>query len=163
MPSQIIKSVPNWFTIGNLLSGIFAITSTMNAYIKIAAIFILLSAVMDFLDGRIARKLKVNSELGVELDSLADVVSFGVAPILLFHTLAVPSLISTLAFIVYPAMGAIRLARFSLKPTVGYFIGIPIPAAGLSMAAMSFFYYSNSLITIILAALMVSPIRVKKF
>ena len=63
------------------------------------SILIFFSAVLDFLDGRIARKLKVNSEFGVELDSLADIVSFGVAPALLFHTIATPSI---LTFGIYP-------------------------------------------------------------
>jgi CDP-diacylglycerol--serine O-phosphatidyltransferase len=60
-------------------------------------------------------------------------------------------------------MGALRLAKFSVKPTVGYFMGIPITLAGLTMAGMGLFLYSNAIITIILAVLMVSPIRVKKF
>lgn len=156
------KAVPNWFTIGNLLCGLFSITSNMNDYLRMSAIFIFLSAFFDLLDGRVARKLKVNSDLGVELDSLADIVSFGVAPAILFHTLSPPSILTLISFMIYPAMGAIRLAKFSVKPTIGYFIGIPITAAGLIMAGMAFFLYSNSYITLILAILMVSPIKVKK-
>lgn len=157
------KTVPNWFTMGNLLCGLFSITFNMSGFMRISALFIFLSAFLDLLDGRIARKLKVNSELGVELDSLADVVSFGVAPALIFHSLSAPSFFTSVAFMFYPAMGALRLARFSVKPTVGYFIGIPITAAGLIMAGMGFFLFSNPFITIILAGLMVSPIKVKKF
>jgi CDP-diacylglycerol--serine O-phosphatidyltransferase len=155
--------MPNWFTIGNLLCGIFSITLNMNGFLQMAALFIFLSAFLDLFDGRIARKLKVNSEFGVELDSLADVVSFGVSPALLFHSLSAPSLLTSLAFMLYPTMGALRLAKFSVKPTVGYFMGIPITLAGLTMAGMGLFLYSNAIITIILAVLMVSPIRVKKF
>jgi CDP-diacylglycerol--serine O-phosphatidyltransferase len=134
----------------------------MNGYVRIAALFIFISAFLDLFDGRVARKLKVNSELGVELDSLADIVSFGVAPALLFHSLSAPSWLTSLAFILFPTMGALRLARFSVRPTVGYFLGIPITFAGLIMAGMSLFLYSNRFITIILAILMVTPIRVKK-
>ncbi|NHM29449.1 CDP-diacylglycerol--serine O-phosphatidyltransferase [Neobacillus terrae] len=163
MPLQVVKTVPNWFTIGNLLSGIFSITLIMNGFFRLAAVFIFLSAFFDLFDGRIARKLKVNSEIGVELDSLADIVSFGVAPAILFHTLSDGSWISSVAFMFFPAMGALRLARFSVKPTVGYFCGIPITLAGLIMAGMGLFLYSNPYITLLLAGLMVSPIRIKKF
>jgi CDP-diacylglycerol---serine O-phosphatidyltransferase len=159
---HIVKAVPNLFTIGNLLCGVFSITLNMSGLLELSSIFIFLSAVFDLLDGRIARKLKVNSELGVELDSLADIVSFGVAPALLFHSIAAPSIFTSLAFILFPTFGALRLARFSVKPTIGYFKGLPIPAAGLPLAGMGFFSYSNAWITILLAFLMVSPIRVKK-
>ncbi|WP_423801009.1 CDP-diacylglycerol--serine O-phosphatidyltransferase [Neobacillus sp. SAB-20_R2A] len=162
MFKHLIKAIPNLFTLGNLLCGVLSITLNMSGFIEVASIFIFFSAVLDLLDGRIARKLKVNSELGVELDSLADIVSFGVAPALLFHSIAAPSILTSLAFILFPMMGALRLARFSVKPTIGYFKGLPIPAAGLPLAGMGFFSYSNAWITLILALLMVSPIRVKK-
>ena len=162
MIGYMVKAVPNIFTMGNLLCGVFSITSNMSGFIELASLFIFLSAVFDLLDGRIARKLKVNSELGVELDSLADIVSFGVAPALIFHSIAAPSLLTSLAFILFPTMGALRLARFSVKPTIGYFMGLPIPAAGLPLAGMGFFSYTNPWITILLAVLMVSPIRFKK-
>ena len=163
MYSQIVKTIPNLFTIGNLLCGVFSITFNMNGFLETASIFIFLSAILDLLDGRIARKLKVNSEFGVELDSLADIVSFGVAPALLYHSIATPSILTSLTFILFPTMGALRLAKFSVKPTIGYFKGLPIPAAGLTLAGMGMFSYSNAWITLILALLMVSPIRVKKF
>lgn len=163
MSIQIAKTVPNLFTIGNLLFGIFSITLNMHGYFRMAAMFIFLSAFLDLFDGRIARKFKVNSEFGIELDSLADVVSFGVSPALLFYSLSEPSILTTLAFMLYPIMGALRLAKFSVKPTIGYFIGIPITFAGLTMAGMGLFLYSNSIITIILAVLMIIPIKVKKF
>ncbi|EEL55115.1 CDP-diacylglycerol--serine O-phosphatidyltransferase [Bacillus cereus] len=163
MFNQLVKVIPNLFTIGNLLCGVFSITLNMSEYLGAASILIFFSAVLDFLDGRIARKLKVNSEFGIELDSLADIVSFGVAPALLFHTIATPSILTSLAFILFPTMGALRLAKFSIKPTIGYFKGLPIPAAGLSLAGMALFSYCNAWITLILALLMVSPIRFKKF
>jgi CDP-diacylglycerol--serine O-phosphatidyltransferase len=157
-----VRAIPNLFTIGNLLCGVFSITFIMNGFLELASMLIFLAAVLDFLDGRIARKLKVNSELGVELDSLADIVSFGVSPALLFHSIATPSILTSIAFILFPTMGALRLARFNVKPTIGYFKGLPIPAAGVSLAGMGLFLYSNTWITILLALLMVSPIRVKK-
>jgi CDP-diacylglycerol---serine O-phosphatidyltransferase len=162
LPSQVLKTVPNFFTIGNLLCGVFSITFIMNGLLQIAALFIFLSAFLDLFDGRIARKLKVNNELGVVLDSLADIVSFGVAPALLFHSLSEPTFYTNVAFILFPTMGALRLARFSVRPTIGYFTGIPITAAGLIMAGMGLFLYSNPFIAIILSGLMITPIKVKK-
>ncbi|MBS4210300.1 CDP-diacylglycerol--serine O-phosphatidyltransferase [Bacillus sp. FJAT-50079] len=162
MLKQLAKVVPNLLTIGNLLCGVLSITFNMSGFLQVASILIFLSATLDLLDGRIARKLKVNSEFGVEIDSLADIVSFGVAPALLFHSIAPPSLLTSLAFFLFPTMGALRLAKFSVKPTIGYFQGLPIPAAGLPLAGMAFFSYSNAWITLILALLMVSPIRIKK-
>jgi CDP-diacylglycerol---serine O-phosphatidyltransferase len=163
LSGQIAKIMPNLFTIGNLLCGIFSITFNMNGYLRMSAFFIFFAAFLDLFDGRVARKLKVNSEFGVELDSLADIVSFGVAPALLFHSLTDASMLRSFAFMLYPAMGALRLAKFSVKPTVGHFIGIPITLAGLTMAGMGLFLYSNPIITIILVILMVSPIKIKKF
>lgn len=159
----ISRSLPNLFTIGNLICGVSAITLNMEGLIREAALVIFLAAFLDLFDGRVARKLKVNSEFGVELDSLADVVSFGVAPALIFHTITPHSFITQIAFILFPTMGALRLARFSAKPTVGHFIGIPITLAGLIVAGMEFFMYTNTWIVLILAILMISPIKVKKF
>lgn len=160
--NHVVKAVPNLFTIGNLLSGVFSITFNMNGYLQQAAMFIFLSVIFDFFDGRLARRLKVNSELGVELDSLADIVSLGVAPALLFYSIEPSSLITTFAFMLYPTMGALRLAKFNVKPTRGVFIGLPITAAGLIIACMAIFLYSNALIMILLSILMVSPIKIKK-
>ncbi|WP_026692324.1 CDP-diacylglycerol--serine O-phosphatidyltransferase [Peribacillus kribbensis] len=162
MFNKITRAVPNLFTMGNLLCGVLSITSNMSGFMEVASVLIFISAFFDLLDGRVARSLKVNSEFGVQLDSLADIVSFGVAPALIFHSLASPSILTSLAFILFPIMGALRLARFNVKPTIGYFSGLPIPAAGLPLAGMGFFLYSNAWITLILAFLMVSPIRVKK-
>ncbi|WP_409292859.1 CDP-diacylglycerol--serine O-phosphatidyltransferase [Peribacillus sp. SCS-37] len=162
MFNKITRAVPNLFTMGNLLCGVLSITSTMSRLIEAASVLIFISAFFDLLDGRVARRLKVNSEFGVQLDSLADIVSFGVAPALIFHSIASPSILTSLAFILFPILGAFRLARFNVKPTIGYFSGLPIPAAGLPLAGMGFFLYSNPWITLILAFLMVSPIRVKK-
>ncbi|MFF3022409.1 CDP-diacylglycerol--serine O-phosphatidyltransferase [Gottfriedia sp. NPDC057948] len=162
MFSQVVKSIPNLLTIGNLICGVLSITLNMSGLIMLSSIFIFIAAIFDLLDGRVARKLKVNSEFGVELDSLADIVSFGVAPALLFHSISAPSILTSLAFILFPTMGALRLAKFSANPTIGFFKGLPIPAAGLPLAGMGMFFYSNAWITLILAFLMVSPIRFKK-
>jgi CDP-diacylglycerol---serine O-phosphatidyltransferase len=162
MLSYIVRSIPNLFSLGNLVCGVFSITFSMNGYYHIASLLIFFAAFLDLFDGRLARKLKVSNQIGVELDSLADVVSFGVAPAILFHTLSSPSWMTSVAFVLYPTMGALRLARFNASPTVGYFVGIPITFAGLLMSLMGLFLYTNPVITIILALLMVSPFRVMK-
>lgn len=162
MSFRVVKWVPNLFTLGNLVCGLFSITFTISGFWRLAALFVFLAAFLDLFDGRLARKLQVTNELGGLLDSLADVVSFGIAPAVLFHTLSRHSWLTSLAFVLYPTMGALRLARFSAKPTIGYFMGVPITLSGLIMAAMGFFLYTNPYITILLAILMVSPIRIKK-
>ena len=125
--------------------------------IYLASIFIAIAAVIDFLDGFVARLLKASSEMGKQLDSLADVVSFGVAPGMIVYQFLRLSFaqqgdgldISTLwlmpAFII-PCAGAYRLARFNIDTEQSFgFKGVPIPAAGLFIAAFPLVYwYSNN-------------------
>ncbi len=160
--SSIRRSIPNAFTLGNLVCGIFSITFAMNEFFTTAAILILLAAACDVFDGKIARMLKVDSPMGVELDSLADIVSFGVAPAILVHSMHHPSVFLTLAFVSFPIAGAWRLGRFNIKPTVGYYMGVPITLAGLLVAVLALFSFSSPVFLLILAILMVSPIRIPK-
>ncbi|SDH16053.1 CDP-diacylglycerol--serine O-phosphatidyltransferase [Aneurinibacillus thermoaerophilus] len=160
--SSIRRSIPNSFTLSNLVCGIFSLTFSMNGYYKMAALLILLAALCDVFDGKLARMLKVDSPMGVELDSLADIVSFGVAPAILIHTMHTPSPLLTIAFIAFPIAGAWRLGRFNIKPTVGYYMGVPITLAGLILAVLALFSFSSPLLMLILAVLMVSPIRIPK-
>ena len=126
--------------------------------IYLASIFICLSAVIDFLDGFVARLLNAPSEMGKQLDSLADVVSFGVAPGLIVYQflrlsyaqqpdgLDINTLYLLPAFII-PCAGAYRLARFNIDPNQSQgFKGVPIPAAGLLIASFPLIYwYSNNM------------------
>lgn len=165
------KQIPNLFTLANLFLGCIAIVYIMQSGLSLsvdvggdnlveipermymASIFIALAAVVDFFDGFIARLLKVPSEMGKQLDSLADVVSFGVAPGLIIYQFLRLSYaqqmggldISTLylmpAFIV-PCAGAYRLARFNIDTEQGYgFKGVPIPAAGIWIASFPLVYW----------------------
>ena len=125
--------VPNLLTLGNLISGCLSMVFVFQEKPMAAIICIGISLLLDFLDGLIARMLQVSSDLGIQLDSLADVVSFGVAPaMMMFDVLSSSSnveIISYLAFI-FPAFGAYRLARFNIQQTnSAYFQGLPIPAA----------------------------------
>src|SRR3984893_14709455 len=128
---MIRNSVPNMFTIGNLFLGIIAIILVFNNNPPLAAMFVIIAMLMDGLDGRLARALNAQSEFGKELDSLSDVISFGVAPAFIMYVVAFndPAVISpAFAWIVtasFPICGALRLARFNVIAGVpGYFIGL---------------------------------------
>lgn len=151
---KIVRQIPNFITSLNLISGSAAIFFAIDGHLVWAAIFICMAALFDFLDGFAARALKAYSEIGKELDSLADVVSFGVAPGAILFTLLEFSmygknnqiheisgkwfewLILFSAFLL-PVFGAIRLARFNTNTSnENFFRGLPIPANGLFWAAM---------------------------
>jgi CDP-diacylglycerol--serine O-phosphatidyltransferase len=162
------RTIPNSFTLSNLVCGIFSISFAMNEYYTMSASLIFLAAILDLFDGKLARMLKVDeNEMGIELDSLADIVSFGVAPAILVYSMLTQntdkaSLLLNLAFIAFPIAGAWRLGRFNVSPTRGYFLGVPITLAGLIVAALAFFGIASPFIMFILAALMVSNIRLPK-
>lgn len=174
------KHIPNIFTLINLFLGCIAIvfalqTETISIYVGedlsshynipeklgIAAFFILAAAIVDFLDGFVARLLKASSDMGKQLDSLSDVVSFGVAPSVILYQLLRTSFIKEEngletsiawllpAFIVACA-AAYRLARFNLDSSQSYgFKGVPVPAAGLFIASFPLIlHYGNSVINV---------------
>lgn len=131
---MIKRHVPNSLTALNLLLGVISIMLTIEGKqnLHLAALLIIAAGLMDGLDGRVARMLKVSSDFGKELDSLADLVSFGVAPALLAYVFGLHEL-TVLGYViggVFAICGAIRLARFNLMNVKGYFLGLPIPAAG---------------------------------
>lgn len=169
-----MKQIPNLFTLLNLVFGCLAIVCIMQTGLEItntsagepiveipekiqwASLFLALAAVIDFCDGFMARLLKVPSDMGKQLDSLADVVSFGVAPGLIVYQflrlclaqepdgLDAPITWLLPAFIV-PCAGAYRLARFNIDTQQTYgFKGVPIPAAGLLFASFPLIYWATS-------------------
>ena len=130
--------LPSLLTTGNLFCGFFAMLLTMDGRYAEAALAIFVAMIMDMLDGRVARLMKATSQFGVEYDSLADVVSFGVAPAILAFTWGLWSLgrLGWAAGFIYVAATAMRLARFNIQATAydkRYFIGLPI-AAGAAVA-----------------------------
>lgn len=174
------NSVPNFFTLSNLACGVLSLLMTfeassqnLNAY-KWACLFIIFAALIDRYDGRVARYLNVSSELGKELDSLADLVSFGVAPaILIFNLYNFErfGLIGYILVLLLPIAGAYRLARYNTSAFDGNFMGIPITAAGIIIAFYSLILIllnaiPNPLVTIflivMLSYLMVSKLKIKK-
>lgn len=161
-----MKNIPNFFTLLNLVFGSIAIIFILQPgesivnfngdewkvylpeKIQWGAFFIFMAAVVDFLDGFVARLMKADSAMGKQLDSLADVVSFGVAPgMIMYQMLRLsfayePDGLETpfynlLPAILLPAAAAWRLARFNIDPGQAYgFKGVPAPAAGLVIAAI---------------------------
>jgi len=159
---KMVRQTPNALTLGNLTCGLFSLIMAMNGFYRFSALFIFGAGLCDFFDGRVARHFKITSDIGAQLDSLADVVSFGVAPAILAHSIANWSFFMIIAFISFPLAGAWRLARFNVHPTHDHFIGLPIPAAGITVAILALFSFVSPLIMIGLAVLMVSPLQVPK-
>ena len=173
------KQIPNIFTLLNLICGCIAIVYTMQNGITIqydaegaqfidlsekiwmASLFIGIAAVVDFLDGFVARLFNASSEMGKQLDSLADLVSFGVAPSMIVYQFLRMSYaageggINTSIFFLIPAFilaaaGAYRLGRFNLDNSHQHgFKGVPIPAAGLLIASLPLIYWNSTNATIL--------------
>ena len=164
-----MKQIPNIFTLLNLFFGCIAIVFALQNSIEItadgqfvrlteelyyASLFIGIAAVIDFLDGFVARALNASSEMGKQLDSLADVVSFGAAPsIILYQFLRMSfiresegvetSMLLLMPAFVFACAGAYRLARFNLDTEQSFgFKGVPIPAAGLVVASLPLIYWN---------------------
>lgn len=134
------KNIPNFFTLCNLLCGCIAIVFAFEGDLVWCAYMVGIACVFDFSDGLIARALKVNSEIGKQLDSLADMVSFGVVPGMIVYRLLAemsnaPGYISSIAFLI-PVFSAIRLAKFNIDTKQSdSFIGLPTPANAIFFAS----------------------------
>lgn len=172
--------VPNLFTTGNLMSGFFGIVSSINGDFQLAAVAIFVSCVFDILDGKVARLTHSTSRFGIEYDSLADLVAFGVGPAILMYLWALKPFgrLGWLAAFVFVACGALRLARFNVQvetTSTKYFVGLPIPGAANMVATTVFFlegwriaftpYGAPSLlvVTYLLGFLMVSTVPFYSF
>ncbi len=169
---MLTKSLPSVFTVGNLFLGIVAIILVFNGKPDYAAMMVIVAMLMDGLDGRVARALNAQSEFGKELDSLSDVISFGVAPAFVIYVAAYQDVTPAAAWIatsIFPICGALRLARFNVKAaTAGYFIGLPIPAAGGVLATLALFHRELTtpvmlISELILSFLMVSTVKYPSF
>ena len=143
--SAIRRLIPNLFTAANLVGGILAIIFALKGRLDLAPYCIFASAIFDFLDGFLARLLKVPSEMGKQLDSLADMVTFGVAPGIIVYIMigtgVIPELKSTSYLpylgLIIPVFALFRLAKFNLDTRQSNsFIGLPTPAMTLFFAVM---------------------------
>lgn len=181
-PENLRKGVyvlPNLLTSGGLCAGFYSIVMTMNGAFNVAAWFILVAIIFDGLDGRVARLTGTTSKFGVEYDSLADLIAFGVAPGLLMYAWALKPFgkFGWLAAFLFVICGALRLARFNVQINTvesKSFHGLPIPAAAWMVAScvLLFYYLGGSgtikkvsvlLLIYSLAFLMVSNIRYYSF
>jgi CDP-diacylglycerol---serine O-phosphatidyltransferase len=182
---QVVVVMPSAFTLGNLFFGFWAIVSAFNGNFRWAAWFVVFAGILDMLDGRVARLSGTGTRFGAELDSLVDVISFGVAPALLTYFLdfANAGRFSWILCYIYVTAVALRLARFNVlsagKPSSGWFTGMPSPAAGMTLAVYYPFsqtnWYRASLayldlqheglvvLMLLLAVLMVSNVKYPKF
>lgn len=171
--SSLLKTLPSLLTVSNLVLGLLALFESFTHHTAQAALLVLVGMVVDGLDGRVARALRVESAFGKELDSLSDIVTFGVAPaaimyVVILHRLGWMGLFVALFF---PVCGALRLARFNVqKKTSNYFVGLPITAAGGILATMALYYNLLTPSTVILptgmiclSLLMVSSARYPNF
>ncbi len=138
---RIVRHLPNSITCLNLLSGVMSIICAFQDEFDKALLCMLAASVFDFLDGFAARLFKAYSDIGKELDSLADLVSFGVAPALIYYNylegFSEISLYVTLLPLLIAAFAALRLAKFNLDTRqTENFLGLPVPAAALAVASM---------------------------
>ncbi|HXK60514.1 MAG TPA: CDP-diacylglycerol--serine O-phosphatidyltransferase [Acidobacteriota bacterium] len=167
-----IYLLPSLLTVGNMFAGFFALVATLNGHYQSAAIAIGIAVVLDGLDGRVARMANATSAFGLQLDSLADVISFGISPALLIYAWGFTDLGNFARFsaFLFLICGAMRLARFNIQTkNLKSFAGLPIPAgAGYVAATVHFFgdpidsslfqFYLVAM-TYVLSLLMVSTIR----
>ena len=138
-------SLPSVLTSVNLFCGLVSLVRAIHGEYASAAIFIAVAILLDGLDGLVARLTGTSSDFGRELDSLSDLISFGVAPAVLAYCWALadlgrPGMVGTFGFVL---CGALRLARFNIQATTldrRYFVGLPIPAAAGAVAALVFYY-----------------------
>lgn len=174
-----IYVLPSLFTTGNLLAGFYALLSCYNGYTYRAAVAILVAILLDILDGKIARLTRTASEFGKEYDSLADFISFGVAPAALLYVWALRPYgrVGWLAALLFVICSALRLARFNVMSRESPdedFIGLPAPAAAGVVAstvildegillALSSMPLLLALMSYFLAFLMVSTLRYRSF
>lgn len=178
---KVVVVVPSFFTLTNLFFGFWSVVMAFNGNFKWAGFFIVFAGVLDMFDGRIARLSNTGTRFGAELDSLVDMVSFGVAPALLMYFLefAGTGRYGWVVCYLYVVATALRLARYNVsshnKPHSNWFSGLPSPAAGMTLAAYYPFsqtpWYRASVayldlqqqgltvLVLLLAALMVSNVK----
>lgn len=166
---KLKSQTANLLTLANLSLGGFAILFGIHGNLRLSLLLIFIAALADRFDGMVARKFNIESDLGKQLDSMSDIISFGIAPALLLyhgilHEFGGPGMFFTVFYI---GCGAFRLARFNISESNGYFTGLPITAAGC-LATLSFLgipYFPAQLflfIMIILSFLMVATFKLKK-
>lgn len=164
----VMSYIPNMITIANFVCGLLAIYAVLVHDMYLGAVFIITGMLFDFFDGMVARKLDSVSEMGGELDSFADLVTFGVAPSILAYSIALKDLqsIGMICALTYSVCGMLRLARFNTQQSkLPTFIGMPIPFAAMCLLILCLMNNPVSVAfgTCVLAYLMVSKIKFPHF
>ncbi|MCI0570003.1 MAG: CDP-diacylglycerol--serine O-phosphatidyltransferase [Myxococcaceae bacterium] len=189
-PHKLMFILPNLFTVSSIFCGFYALTRCVGDATPLAlyqaALALLFSNFFDTFDGRVARLTRTQSQFGMELDSLADVVAFGVAPAVLVYRWALEPLGLLGVFIAFAfvACGALRLARFNVLArhvvteggTGAFFVGLPIPLAAVALNSLVIAHHvirgealadsaraPVAVITVLLSLLMVSTVRYRTF
>jgi CDP-diacylglycerol--serine O-phosphatidyltransferase len=175
--------LPSAFTAGNIFFGLFAMISSFRGELRFASYLIIIGGVLDFIDGKVAKISKTHTQFGAELDSLADIVTFGVAPavVMYYFLFAGRGEWSWLLMFLFVLAGALRLARFNVEkpgPAKKLFTGLPIPVAGgvlvsfipFSQTGITDFLFGSmsygkymAVLIVILSILMVSHVRYPTF
>lgn len=160
--------VADLFTIGNLSCGVIAIFSAANEHFHLAASLILLALVLDTLDGKVAKLMHQENAFGKQLDSLSDLISFGVAPAALYYSIREPGIGILLILILFTVCGMLRLARYNLSTESG-FEGIPITVNGFIFPVLYLGYTLQPAslavwpaVYALMSVLMVSSLKVKR-
>ncbi|MDD2443630.1 MAG: CDP-diacylglycerol--serine O-phosphatidyltransferase [Desulfotomaculaceae bacterium] len=162
-----VEMLPNLCTAFNLMFGVAAIAAVINGNFQLSAALIIVSAVLDRADGILARRYNVASAFGREFDSLADLVSFGVAPSALLYSNMIDwwSPAGLVCFAIFTLCGAFRLARFNISSDTTSFQGVPITVAG-AVLAIAVILIPNPAVMMAVALLisiaMVSSVRIPK-
>jgi CDP-diacylglycerol--serine O-phosphatidyltransferase len=167
--NRIKKAIPHAFTLGNLAFGFLAITYTFKQEYLLASLLIILASIFDIIDGHVARWLDVSSELGKQLDSLADATSFVIAPALMVYLkLLEGSNLGLFVGVVISICGILRLAKFNLLKPLPHFVGLPTPWFAVIvlvfvMGNIMIGQFTGAILFLILAGFMVSNVRLPNF
>jgi CDP-diacylglycerol---serine O-phosphatidyltransferase len=181
----VLFVLPNLFTVSSIFCGLYAIIQATEGAAPdrfyMAAVAIIFAVIFDSADGRVARMTKTQSDIGIQLDSLADAISFGVAPAILVYKWALFhfGIWGMLVAFVYATCGVIRLARFNVLAAAAtgpskHFLGLPIPLAAASLVSLVLVHYRSGgvqlgyqplmiVVMLLLSALMVSNVHYRTF
>ena len=163
-----LMKIADIFTVGNLCCGVLSIFLAMDGLFDLSALLLFLAVVFDVLDGKIAGLMHQKNLFGKQIDSMSDLVSFGVAPALLFYSLSSPGILGIIVALFFVACGMLRLARYNISEEAG-FEGVPITVNGVlfPLLFLLFSSYPDSLnywpiIFLIQSVLMISTFKISR-
>ncbi|UJR13252.1 hypothetical protein I4U23_000273 [Adineta vaga] len=159
---KFLQSIPNRLILANLSCGLTSLLMATSGYYRLSSLFILLAGTCCFFEDRARRHNRIKLDVNIQLDSFADMISFGVAPIILAHSIKHYSFLMTIAFIGFPLAGAWRTAKFHNQPKSDYILGLPLSVSGIVIALLAFFSLVSPFVMIILSLLMISSLEIPK-